>query len=73
MYKAVDCPVCQGSGGLYERVYVQTGPNPEDYDIDGDVSPCETCNATGKISQDFADYIKRTSRITPTIDAEIPF
>ena len=50
MFKIVDCPVCKGGGGLYERVYHQTGPNPEDYDIDGDVSPCETCNASGKIS-----------------------
>ena len=73
MFKIVDCPVCNGGGGLYERVYHQTGPNPEDYDIDGDVSPCETCNASGKISEDFADYIKRTSRTTPEMDYEIPF
>jgi RecJ-like exonuclease len=73
MFKIVDCPVCHGGGGIYERVYVQNGPDPEDYDIDGDVSPCEVCNGSGKLSQDFADYIKRTSKTTPEIEYEIPF
>ena len=56
--------------------YIQSGENPyrADYDIDGDMVPCETCNTTGKISEDFADYIKRTSRTTPAlVDADIPF